>query len=366
MKVLRIKLHQNKAAYSREEMITNRMSYPLPPYSTVIGALHNACGYTEYHPMELSIQGKYGSRQKEIYVNHGLLNRREDDRNILVYLHNPQLLSAGYLKVGEGLKAQGNSFKKRKTVRIDHMELYHRYCELLDLKDALSSEKKNIIQPKIVAIKTMMKGLQNELKGIEKKTDHYNELKRLQAEAKSEIERMEHEYKNKLETSVTKPLSHFRTLVTGPKYQEVLYDVELVIHVKSDSSTVNEILQNMDNLVSIGRSEDYVDILEAKEVDLVQPEDEISLKWNYAMYVNVERVECLEENEEEDSPAFLFKDGDNPREAKGTVYYLNKDYTIIDNKRNFQKIPCLYSSYFAVDSESNTLVDQDGYITDFN
>ena len=85
MKVLRIKLRQNQASYTREETRDNRMTYPLPPYSTLVGALHSACGYTEYHPMDLSIQGKYDSMQREIYVNHGLLNNRHDDRNILIY-----------------------------------------------------------------------------------------------------------------------------------------------------------------------------------------------------------------------------------------------------------------------------------------
>ena len=34
-KLLRIKLHQNKANYKKEETSENKMTYPLPPYSTV-------------------------------------------------------------------------------------------------------------------------------------------------------------------------------------------------------------------------------------------------------------------------------------------------------------------------------------------
>ncbi|MBF1010999.1 MAG: CRISPR-associated protein Cas5, partial [Lachnoanaerobaculum sp.] len=48
MKALRIKLRQNQASYTREETVNNRMTYPLPSFSTIIGALHNACGYTSY------------------------------------------------------------------------------------------------------------------------------------------------------------------------------------------------------------------------------------------------------------------------------------------------------------------------------
>ena len=60
-KVLRIKLRQNKANYRKEESVTNKMTYPLPPYSTIIGAIHNACRYDTYHPMDISIQGNFES-----------------------------------------------------------------------------------------------------------------------------------------------------------------------------------------------------------------------------------------------------------------------------------------------------------------
>ena len=63
MKAIRLHLKQNSANYRREETINCRMTYPLPPYSTVIGAIHKACGYTDYHTMKVSIQGKYGSQK---------------------------------------------------------------------------------------------------------------------------------------------------------------------------------------------------------------------------------------------------------------------------------------------------------------
>lgn len=33
-------------------------TYPLPPYSTVIGMIHSLCGWASYHPMKVSIAGK--------------------------------------------------------------------------------------------------------------------------------------------------------------------------------------------------------------------------------------------------------------------------------------------------------------------
>ena len=57
MKALRLVLRQSGANYKREETVDNKMTYPLPPFSTVIGALHSACGYREYADMDISIQG---------------------------------------------------------------------------------------------------------------------------------------------------------------------------------------------------------------------------------------------------------------------------------------------------------------------
>ena len=46
MKAFRLIIKQTSANYRKPETIKNKMTYPLPPFSTVIGALHNACGYT--------------------------------------------------------------------------------------------------------------------------------------------------------------------------------------------------------------------------------------------------------------------------------------------------------------------------------
>ena len=50
MKVIRLVLTQNKAHYKKEETVTNKMTYPLPPFSTVIGAIHNACHHDVGRP----------------------------------------------------------------------------------------------------------------------------------------------------------------------------------------------------------------------------------------------------------------------------------------------------------------------------
>ena len=96
MKCLRIKLTQSSANYRREETVTNKMTYPLPPFSTVIGALHNACGYTETHPMDVSIQGRFESMGKKAYTDYCFLNSTMDDRGILVKMYDSEKLSKAY------------------------------------------------------------------------------------------------------------------------------------------------------------------------------------------------------------------------------------------------------------------------------
>lgn len=59
---VRIKLYQNLVNYKTPTSFTLRESYPLPPYSTVIGMIHRACGFEHYQPMDVSIQGAHISR----------------------------------------------------------------------------------------------------------------------------------------------------------------------------------------------------------------------------------------------------------------------------------------------------------------
>jgi hypothetical protein len=59
--------------FSSKNSIDNKITYPLPTPSTVIGALHNICGYTKKHLMNISIQGNYKSISKDIYKNTTVL-----------------------------------------------------------------------------------------------------------------------------------------------------------------------------------------------------------------------------------------------------------------------------------------------------
>lgn len=66
-KAIRLKLYQPSANYRKPYDFGSRESYPLPPYSTVIGMIHNLCGFTEYHSMKLSISGTYASTHRNMF-----------------------------------------------------------------------------------------------------------------------------------------------------------------------------------------------------------------------------------------------------------------------------------------------------------
>jgi len=49
-------------------------SYPLPPYSTVIGMVHSLCDFKEYKPMKISISGSYFSKVNDLYTRYEFKN----------------------------------------------------------------------------------------------------------------------------------------------------------------------------------------------------------------------------------------------------------------------------------------------------
>lgn len=61
MKILKLKLYQETACYKKPFATKVAETYPLPPYSTVIGMFHKILGAKpgEYFPMNISVQGSY-------------------------------------------------------------------------------------------------------------------------------------------------------------------------------------------------------------------------------------------------------------------------------------------------------------------
>lgn len=76
MKAIKITAHQQTANYRVPNSFRFRESYPLPPYSTVIGMVHNLCGFNEYHPMHVSVQGKFTSSTVDMFTRYEFANKK--------------------------------------------------------------------------------------------------------------------------------------------------------------------------------------------------------------------------------------------------------------------------------------------------
>lgn len=327
MEVLRLKIKQNQANYRKEETVDNKMTYPLPPLSTIIGAIHSACNFKEYKSMNISIQGKYDSLEKRMYTNHAFLNSINDDRDILVKLFNDNMLSKGYIKVAKALEKNSKSkFSEKKLIKIYNEDLLNEFIKLKKIKEMCVKRKKTLEEKK----KKLAKG-DITLNVI---VDRIKEIIALK-------QRCEFKY------------NKFANLNTAPMYYEILSNIELVIHIESDIDTLNIIKNNIYSLKCIGRSEDFVEIEEVKPVKLFNNIDR-EYESKYSAYVDYNLVK----NED-----IIVNRKGKGIPANGTRYKLNKDYIINDDKRIFNKKDVLYVSNYVVDKESSGVyVDEDRYI----
>ena len=71
---VRIRIEQDLVNYKKPMSFQLKESYPLPPYSTVIGMIHNMCRYEKYVNMQISIQGKYKSKVNDLYTRYEFKN----------------------------------------------------------------------------------------------------------------------------------------------------------------------------------------------------------------------------------------------------------------------------------------------------
>lgn len=69
-RAIRLQCFQNLANYRMPSSFIIKETYPLPPYSTVLGMIHAACGFEEFHPMKLSIQGNNKGTISELYTRY--------------------------------------------------------------------------------------------------------------------------------------------------------------------------------------------------------------------------------------------------------------------------------------------------------
>lgn len=70
MRAIRIECFQSLANYRKATSFLIKETFPLPPYSTVIGMIHAACDFQEYHDMKVSIQGTNKGTISDLYTRY--------------------------------------------------------------------------------------------------------------------------------------------------------------------------------------------------------------------------------------------------------------------------------------------------------
>ena len=347
MEALRIILKQSSANYRKAGTIDNKMTYPLPIPSTIIGALHNICEYTEYHPMDISIQGKFTSLSRKVYTDYCFLNSALDDRGNLIKVIDPNAFSGAFVKVASAKKSQGNSFKDRITIQVHNEELLQEYCNLKEKSKEIEELKNSEYKKKLEEFKVLKKEIADKKKKEDKKSEVFKQLSEEEKKIKLEEEKYKEDFKKFEYENYTKPYSYFQNLVTSLKSYEVLNDIFLILHVKADEETLKDIENNIFNLQSLGRSEDFVEVIECKIVELQEVEEVIENK--LSMYVNTK--DFYEEK-------IFTETVDGDHGSGGTKYYLDKNYVITKGKREFKKVPVIYStSVQAEESSENVKAD---------
>lgn len=349
MRALRIVLEQTSANYRKEETMLNKMTYPLPPVSTVIGALHAACGYTEYHNMDISIQGKYGAMTREPYTDYCFLNSTMDDRGTLVKMKNASLLSTAYDKVASAKKSMGNSFRNEITIQVHNRELLKEYQDLKGLSDQIKEFKTGKMADVLARIKTRKATLAKKKKLLVKGSDMYKSVDAREKEIKILEKKLKDGLKDYEQEHYTKPISQFRSLTTSLKYYEVLHEVELLLHIRAEEQTLQDIYEHIYELKSIGRSEDFVNVKEASFVELSKDIGDEEIFNPYAAYIALNHIRDMH---------VLTKDKTGSGPVIGTKYYLNKNYDTEKAKtgvREFCKIPVVYVSNHSIEETAEDL-----------
>lgn len=337
MKAIRINLYQSIANYRKEETSLNKMTYPLPPFSTIIGAIHNACKWDTYHYLKIGLLGNYGSIENRAYKNNSFLDSTMDDRGVLVKCPNPNSLTSTATIVATSDK-RGSSFKKNQGITIKNKKLYEEYIQL----DKFLEELKSETQEKIIPITKRLNEIKDKKSLLDKTSSEFKTLFEEEVSLKEQKKTIEKEKKNK-ENDILQKKSLYKTLNPSLKYYELLTEVHLIVYIVTENEQdMKDIMDNVYNIIAIGRAEDSVNVSKIDVVNLKESDDkEYSSLKEYNQYIdyNYLKEEYILRN-------FQSKH----KNDTGTIYYIPKDYCIVDNKRIFNKKKVVLCSDFMIDN----------------
>lgn len=76
MQAIKIKCFQNMVNYKRQGFNEIWQSYPLPPYSSIVGMIHKVCGFDKYKKMYISVQGESANSHYGLFTKYSF-NKKE-------------------------------------------------------------------------------------------------------------------------------------------------------------------------------------------------------------------------------------------------------------------------------------------------
>ena len=346
MKCLRLIIHQPTANYRREDTMTNKMTYPLPPLSTIIGAIHATCKWKEYHEMDIAVLGNYDSINLRPYTNVIQMDSTADDRGKLVKFPSDNIQSNSYILIASS-KKQRSSFKKKTDIDIHNAAMLDEYLDIKNKNDTILLQRKNELDK----LKESKKEKNNLLSSLEKNSDEYKKIKN----DISILKQQENEIKKRYEvliSEVTDKLQYYKVINTSLQYYEVLSNVNLYIYIRTSDENMNEIMNNIYNFKCIGRSEDIIDDLKCDIVEVSEIDQSIKCNKEYNSYIDYNLLKngiieplSRQKNSETDS-------------ITCSIYYLNKNYVIEDDTRIFEKKKaCYINGYSCAEENPNVFYD---------
>jgi len=344
MKVLKLKIHQKVANYRIPNTIENKMTYPLPPFSSIIGAIHNACGWSNYHELKIGVIGKFDSLTNNITRYNSLLDNRQNDRGILTKLPGETFSPFLTKNICSAVKQEANFKKGKDTIFLDK-KAYQNY---LDLQENIENEKK-FYKNQDSELKKKKKELKEQKKEFQKKSEQFVLLN-------NEIEVIDEKIKklNKKRDSVLSDLNNqlnsYYTYYSYICHTEILNNVELILYISALEEDLEVIQENLCNITSIGRSEDFINIIDYKIIELKENIDEtMKNKEGWNSYIDYKLINNFN---------IIISDVNENNLINTTVYRINKDYKIIDGKRDFnqKKVVCV-SDYIVEESCENIYID---------
>ena len=146
----------------------------------------------------------------------------------------------------------------------------------------------------------------------------------------------------------------FPDMTSMPLYSHMLYNIDLVIHVRADEEILKDMLSSFKRYgshLSLGRQEDLLRLDEIKIVDLKTVDLYAGASLKHSMYI----------------PSFMIQEDEL---SEGVPYLLNWTYEIKNGIREWHRIPSVYFTKGTFVSDDllvqSAYCDEDDYIVIWN